>query len=358
MKESRVTLFIDDGLGGHHQTYLRGLIQAAGGRIIVCGPAGGEALYPGIERYYTISETGKSLKQYLKLFLSLIQIVRREKPDIVHFVYGDAYYRFGGLGMRLIRGKRIVTWHQFRRCGRIAQFMYCAYAKTARTVVLHTDQQLKTARAFGVSNAVHIEYPQFNLCSTINQADAIRRLDLPDDGTPVLLALGGTRRTKGLDLLLEALRHVQAPFYLLVAGKEEDFHEEYIREASKEYAQRVFLKLRLLSEEEVDWCLKASDIVCLPYRRRFDGASGPLGEGVYRGKLVVGPKHGSLGELIRDYHLGLNFEAENIESLTAVLERALTLQWQPDAKYREYQEQLNPGRFISDYARLYLTVEE
>lgn len=356
MNESRKTLFVDNALGGHHQTYLRSLIQAAGGKAIVCAPDGGGELYPEIARYDAIPETGKSLKQYLKLIFSLIRISWREKPDIVHFVYGDAYYRFCGLGMRLIRGRKIITCHQFKHRSRTARFSYRRYSSIAKAIVLHTDQLEETAREFGVCNTVHIEYPQFNLCSTVDQASARRMLGLPDDGTPILLALGGTRYPKGLDLLLEALKHVQSPFYLLVAGKEESFHEDFIKEASKDYAERVFLKLKFLSEEEVDCCLKACDIVCLPYRKQFDGASGPLGEGVYRGKMIVGPAHGSIGQTIREYHLGLTFEAENIANLAETLEQALTSAWKPDEKYREYQELLNPKRFEAEYAALYQSV--
>ena len=106
----------------------------------------------------------------------------------------------------------------------------------------------------------------------------------------------------------------------------------------------------------MDCCIHASDIVALPYRKQLDRASGPLGEGVYRGKMIVGPAHGSIGQTIREHHLGLTFEAENIASLTETLERALTSAWKPDQKYREYQELLNPKRFEAEYAALYQSV--
>lgn len=358
MVEERKILLVDTSLEGHHQTYLQSLIHAAGAGVIVCAPDGGEGLFPSIERYYSIPETGKSLKQYLTMLVSLRRIVKREKPDALHFVYVDAFYRFGGLGMRLLPCKKVITCHQFRHRSKTAIRIYRRLSRLSESVVVHTDELMKVAKSYGIHNAVHVEYPQFNLCSAIDQATARAKLGIPDDGVPLILSLGGTRYFKGLDLLLTAVKDVKAPFYLLVAGKEESFTEEYIREATKTYQNRVFLRMAFLPEEEVDCCLQAANIVCLPYRKQFDGASGPLGEGVYRGKMIVGPAHGSIGQTICEHHLGLTFEAENIASLTEALEQALASDWEPDAEFRAYQAQLNPKRFEAEYARLYAAVAE
>lgn len=358
MAEKRKILLVDTSIEGHHPTYLQSLIHAAGNRVIVCAPDGGEGLFPSIERYYSIPETGKSLKQYLTMLVSLRRIVKREKPDALHFVYVDAFYRFGGLGMRLLPCKKVITCHQFRHRSKTAIRIYRRLSRLSESVVVHTDELMKVAKSYGIHNAVHVEYPQFNLCSAIDQATARAKLGIPDDGVPLILSLGGTRYFKGLDLLLTALKRVQAPFYLLVAGKEDSFTEAYIREETKTYHNQVFLRMAFLSEEEVDCCLQAADIVCLPYRKQFDGASGPLGEGAYRGKMIVGPAHGSIGQTIREHHLGLTFEAENIASLTEALEQALTSDWEPDEEFRAYQAQLNPERFEAEYARLYSAVAE
>lgn len=356
MAEKRKILLVDTSIEGHHPTYLQSLIHAAGNRVIVCAPDGGEGLFPSIERYYSIPKAGKSLKRYLSLLVLLRRIVKQEKPDVLHFVYGDAFYRFGGLGMRWIPCKKIITCHQFRHRSKTAIHIYRHLSRLSEQIVVHTDELMKTAKGYGLKHVVHVEYPQFNLCSAMNQATARAKLGIPHDGVPLILSLGGTRYFKGLDLLLTALKRVQAPFYLLVAGKEDSFTEAYIREETKTYHNQVFLRMAFLSEEEVDCCLQAADIVCLPYRKQFDGASGPLGEGAYRGKMIVGPAHGSIGQTIREYHLGLTFEAENIANLAETLEQALTSAWKPDEKYREYQELLNPKRFEAEYAALYQSV--
>lgn len=349
-------LFIDTSLGGHHQTYLRGLIRAFDGNKVICAPSGGDTLFEGIDRYYPIPAPGKSWYAYWNMMVSLIRIAHKEKPDVVHFVYGDALYRFGALGFGLIRGRKIITCHQFLHRNKLALAIYRRFARVSAELVVHTALMAEDARRFGISNVKHVEYPQFNLCTTMSHEDARHKIGLPEDDTPVILALGGTRYHKGLDILLQALAQVKSPFYLLVAGKPEYFQEDFIKEHSREYLSRIFLRLAFLTEEEVDCCIHASDIVVLPYRKQLDRASGPLGEGVYRGKMIVGPAHGSLGQTIRDHHLGLTFEAENIDNLTETLEQALTSAWKPDEPYRNYQKLLNPRRFEADYAAIYQNV--
>ena len=97
------------------------------------------------------------------------------------------------------------------------------------------------------------------------------------------------------------------------------------------------MNLRYLSEEELVSAAQAADIVALPYRRSFDGASGPLGIGAALGKVIVGPGHGSVGETIRENHLGHVFEAENARALAKVLDDALSDGFAADDHYQAYQ---------------------
>lgn len=52
-----------------------------------------------------------------------------------------------------------------------------------------------------------------------------------------------------------------------------------------------------MTDREFAEVIAASDIIALPYRKKFNGASGPLVEGVYLGKCIIGPNHGNLGKL-------------------------------------------------------------
>ncbi|MDD6213315.1 MAG: glycosyltransferase, partial [Clostridiales bacterium] len=170
--------------------------------------------------------------------------------------------------------------------------------------------------------------------------------------------LGGTRWDKGLDILLDALADIKVPFHLLIAGKAQFFTREEIEKRVAPYAENVTMLLEFLSDEKFSLCLSAADIVVLPYRKQFDGASGPLGEGVWRNKMIVGANHGSLGQIISDNHLGMVFESENVQSLSSVLNKALTVEFCRDEVYVRYRGRMNPERFQKEYGQLYAEVIE
>ena len=111
--------------------------------------------------------------------------------------------------------------------------------------------------------------------------------------------------------------------------------------------------LEFLSQDKFEACICASDIIVLPYKRIFDGASGPLGEGVAKNKMIIGANHGSLGQIIEMNHLGYTFESENVEELTRVLEKALSTEWKLDENYMAYKEILSTERFQKEYAELF-----
>lgn len=295
----------------------------------------------------------KSLMEHLRWIRKIKKILNVEKPDVVHFVWGDSFYRFLGIGFHSIckRYNTIITFHQVRKSC-LHQLSLRIYGKLFDRVVVHTSSLKKYLSSLGISNCVHIEYPNFRTGIPCPRTFAQKKLGFSSE-SPVLLCLGGTRRDKGLDILLEALQTVSNPFFLLIAGTESSIKRETIEELSKKYVQVTHIILRHLSVEEVNLCLNAADIVVLPYRKTFDGASGPLAEGVGLGKCIVGADHGSLGEIIRDHHLGYIFESENIASLSETLNQALKQKFVYDSVAEKYRNSLTVKSFQNTYTALY-----
>lgn len=351
-------LYIETALSGHHKIYFLTLAQAMRNCFEV------RCVLPE-----KINETDLPIKVlslpagkknlfsqwlcYLRWMRQIRKTVQKEKPDVVHFLYGDALYRYFGIGLRALKkeAKTVVTLHQIRR-SRLRDLSVKRICRISDAAVVHTES---LCRAFP-SLALHvIDYPDFSV-QLYDQKTAKEKLGIPQDA-PLLLSLGGTRRDKGLDLLLRALSSIDLPFYLLIAGEEIDFKRDEIEALSKNYRKKTFLCLHRFSEEEHLLFLAASDIIALPYRKSFDGASGPLSEGVSNQKIIVGPKHGSLGELIRDHHLGYTFETENISSLAAAVAKALSGNFVFDANYQSYKEAVGAARFCRAYADLYGKLE-
>lgn len=345
-------LLVDTFLKGHHLPYLNSLSELNEDIEIVIPHESEKVIMPRDRIHYiTVDKTDKLWYfKWLKLLRSLVEEI---KPDIVHFLYGDDLYRYMGIGLReaCIGCRIVVTFHQVRH-SKLRDFGRKIYGKQLDAAVVHTKQLKRDFETLGVRNVYHVEYPQFSEAVQIPQEEARKKLGI-ETTEKVLLTLGGTRWDKGLDILLDALTEVKAPFHLLVAGQELYFTREEIEKRSASYADKVTLILEFLSDVKFSQCLSAADIVVLPYRKSFDGASGPLGEGVWQNKMIIGANHGSLGRTIEENHLGMTFESENIQSLAEVLETALTTAFVRDDKYIQYREKISPKRFQREYRAIY-----
>lgn len=294
----------------------------------------------------------KSFLEYFRLMNKFRKIVKEEAPDCIHIQCGDNFYRFFGFGLGFLNNyNSIITFHHMKRSVLRDISLHRIFNRIKNGVV-HTVSLKDMLLSMRINNVVHIEYPQFYESTSIDKNNAKLKLGIKNS-EPVLLALGSTREDKGLDILLDALNFVNRPFHLLVAGSVSSYDENFINEKSNDYNPNVTLLLHFLNDEEFNLCLNAADYIVLPYRKCFDGASGPLGEGVAREKGIIGPNHGSLGQIIIDNHLGYTFEAENIDSLAKTINQALLNGIVIDNKYLEYKRSLSPEIFIMRYKLLF-----
>ena len=282
------------------------------------------------------------------------KLAEKIKPDVVHFLTGDIFYRYFGLGLRSLKKKYpiLITLHQIRR-STLRDISLKCISNSADILVVHTEKIQSDLKKMGIYNTRHIEYPRFNTVSAFTKGEAFSMLANECPKQKVLLALGATREEKGLDILLKALRKVEAPFYLIIAGAEDYYTRDFIEREINSYRENVLLILDYLSELMFAACINASDIIVLPYKKSFDGASGPLGEGVWLSKEIIGANHGSLGRIIEDNHLGYTFESENSDSLASVLNCALISDFKIDNKFEKYRISLNAKYFQQSYVELY-----
>lgn len=351
-------MFVNMSLDGHHLDYINALCRIDGIDPVVVLDKKTDKISA---RQIAIEDCvfgSMKLNEHLKWIRRVEKVVKTEKPDVIHFVWGDSFYRFFGLGFWKLckKYKCCVTFHQIRK-STAHQISIKLYSKIFDSIVVHTCSLKSYLDKRGIKNVVHIEYPNFRKNVTITSNEARKRLGVQTEA-PVLLSLGGTRVDKGLDILLDALGQVKEPFYLLIAGAEQGINRETIEEKIKAYKGQVKMVLRYLSIEEVDLCLIAADYIVLPYRKAFDGASGPLAEGVGYGKCIVGANHGSLGKLIEEHHIGYTFESEDCTSLAEVLTQALKKEFEYDEYAKDYRESLTVDNFQKSYFNVYLESEK
>ena len=343
-------VFVDSSVSGHHIPYITALADLPDDALAVLS---GEIEHLNIPQKKCLFPDGPKRKaiDFLKWAKAVKKIVDKEAPDIVHFLMGDDFYRFFGAGLGMFSKYKVVVTLHWLRSGVAGKISTKCIAEASDRVVAHSAYIEKKLNSYGIRNLEHIEYPQFGtVFYAMKEARNYWKLN---QEIPVISFIGNTRYDKGLDILLEALKKVRKPFQLLIAGKATYFSEAYITDQIQPYNECVRFHLAYLSDEELASAVSAADIVILPYRKKFDGASGPLGDGVVHSKMIVGPNHGNLGDTIRKNHLGYTFETENTDSLAEVLDRALGESWHPDEQYRKYRDMLSPERFRMKYMDLY-----
>lgn len=340
-------MYVDISTEGHHLIYLNSLLQNVSSESFAALPVSAQNIQGRVRTFP--SPAIRTVSGYKAWIRDLKKIVSEEKPDLIHFLDGDSIMRYFGLGLSNFKACKIVITFHHLFSGKLREISMRNMLRQANAGVFHTDIIKQRVRSFGCKNVWCIPYPCFldvDMCQ-----GSCKRHEVP-----VLLALGGTRHDKGLDILLEALKSVKEPFRLVIAGKEEQFNRDYIERKIQSYESSVELQLRFLSEQEVLSYMCNSDIIVLPYRKEFDGASGPMCEGIYLGKAIIGPDHGSLGKLIRQCHVGYTFESESVSSLAECLNQALAETFVYDVTAKEEQKKLKPEAFIEKYLELYDTL--
>ncbi|QGQ94258.1 glycosyltransferase [Paenibacillus psychroresistens] len=175
---------------------------------------------------------------------------------------------------------------------------------------------------------------------------------------PLLLAFGGLRHEKGIDLLLESLANMEQEATLLIAGSESCFNKDDLLQILEQYKIRdkVFLDIRYIPNEQVDFYFNLSDIIVLPYRKSFLGQSGPLTEGVARSKLVVGPNHGEIGFTLQHFGIGLVYESEDVKALAFQIDQAILKLNSPEIRENQtrYHKLVTVNAFKHKYSQIIL----
>jgi glycosyltransferase involved in cell wall biosynthesis len=147
------------------------------------------------------------------------------------------------------------------------------------------------------------------------------QLGLPQDRI-VFLYFGELRDNKGPEVLLRAIRSLPRDALVVFAGTPEGTlslrdWEEQVRGQGLD--GRVRLDLRRIPDNLLPVYFQAADAVVLPYRRSYLGTSGVLQWAACLGRPVIATNVGDVGDLVRQYGLGLVAEPDDPARLAAAI---------------------------------------
>lgn len=355
VRETKV-LFCEKNFEGHRRIYLSNLTKINGLEAYAFAPEN-----TGIpsERFY-LYQGPKSIRKmadYFRWIFQIRKIVLENQIDVVHFLDGDSIMRFFGLGFHMIgAAKLMITYHHFFE-GKLRKISYQMMNRGRNTTsVVHTETVQNQLNNIGLQNVELCRYPAFehSKLQLLNTGKCKKNFAL-SDAIPTIGIIGGMCRYKNIIPFLNSLKKCEKPFRLLLCGSQEDISKQEIEKSVEPYAEYVTLRIKYLTDEEYLSSIAASDIIYALYSKEFDGASGPLTDGVCAGKMILACDHGSLGEIVRENELGFTADCDNEEDILqkteAALERAGEFSYSPKAK--NYAESLKPEAFQKRYMQIY-----
>lgn len=349
-------LLCERSLKGHRKTYMEWLVRIPGIEFFILAPEN-----IGLDEThfvkYDFLDGIKTIKSYFTWVNQIKNIVKNNEIDVVHILDGDSIMRWFGFGLRFSGAKKtLITYHHFfpGLVRKISYWLMCSGKR--KGCIAHTASVENSLKHCGIKEVFRCEYPAFSFESIVakHPKECKIKYGLPMD-IPTIGIIGGMSKYKNIIPFLEMMQNCTQSFHILICGKERDITENTIKEIVKPYADKVSMLIRQLDDEEYEEAIVASDIIFCIYGYDFDGASGPLTDGVCAKKLILSCRHGSLGKLVSDNMLGITAECSDKKDMLKQTELALSRakEFKYGVQANSYRESLNPNYFIERYRTIY-----
>lgn len=308
-----------------------------------------------------IIEDSQDFKQIsenpIKAFKGRLDYINRiPKKEIMHFLHLDIFYMFPHLfkKLKLKKIKIIGTLHWYPN-KKIKSYLLKRSSKYIDIIVVHSEYIKDKLNDLGIFNVEVIDYPSFYPEHISINKNIINK----DKSYIKILCIGATRFDKGIDIVSRSFQYINHDskkcLKFLFAGRELDNAYDLPKKLANQYGINLEIVDKRLTDEEyweyIDYC----DVILLPYRKIFTGNSGPMTDGIYMNKFILGPNQGNLGFLINKHSLGLTFEQENHKDLADKISKLPNINLK---KNHEYSEELSVEKFLEKYRIVYRGIEE
>lgn len=275
-----------------------------------------------------------NLNKEVRAFRELSQIIREEKPDIMHLNSSKAGGT-GALAARLAGVPRIIFtahgWPFFENRNIIwrAAIWFLSWITTllSHAVIVVSEHDMKRARMFGLSHKLHHIYTALPPIAFLSRNDARAQL-YPSDiitahqNETWLVTIAEHTANKNLLMGIRAVEehnatHASKIFYTLIGdGELRKEIQTYIDVYNlSKYIQCVGYK------ENASVLLPAFDLFLLPSTK--EGFPYTLLEAGLAGVPCIASNVGGIPELIKDCETGLLIDPYDVQSITNVLGHAI-----------------------------------
>ena len=271
--------------------------------------------------------------------------------DYIHLLAIDYFYQAPSVLKKLnSRGTKIIaTLHHYPKTI-LAKMLLKISSNYIEYIVVHTEYIKIQLNDLGIKNVVVINYPAF--FNIENEPDINSKSEYFE-----FLSIGGTRYSKGSDILADSFEYldpiVKDNIRFNFVGKEEDIKYSYIKNKANTNNVNILIDDNVVTNEKYWEYIYNANAIILPYRKIFTGSSGPMTDGVYAKKHIVGPESGNLGYLINKNNLGVTFQTEDPLSLAKAIKNIVlnTKEWSEISEI--YRSSLDKKVFVKAYEKLY-----
>ncbi len=259
----------------------------------------------------------------LLLLASLVRLVRRERPGVIHLLSNNTLWlnllaRARG-GIPLVTTVHDVTVHPGdAETARLPGWATTAMARQSQHIVVHGESLKRQAEArFGKPpERVHVlPHPTITRYARLARREGLRA---PPDRAFRVLFFGRVYAYKGLELLVraEALVRSVPELRIVIAGRGDDAWT--FRDRMGE-PRRYDVRHRYIPDLEVAQLFTEADVVVLPYAEASQ--SGVLHVAAAFGKPVIASGVGELGRTVGRYGLGPVVPPGDADALAREIER-------------------------------------
>ena len=172
------------------------------------------------------------------------------------------------------------------------------------------------------ANCLVIPHPKYKQFGEKSEKPKARALFSFPENVKVLLFFGLIRDYKGLDILLDAMKHLDDSYRLLIAGEVYGGKDKYAQSINKLGSERVVFHDRFIADDEVSNYFGAADCCVLPYKAGTQSGIQAVASS-FNLPVLVSSK-GGLHEQIVEGRNGFVIEDLNAESLAVKVENVFS----------------------------------
>lgn len=208
-------------------------------------------------------------------------------------------------------------------------------------IIVHQTSMKDALIRQGVNEKlIHVIPHGTEILRKIDKAEAMRKLELPEDGR-IILSFGFFGKLKNKELIVEALPEVLKKVpnaYVFFSGYIRDWVPEDLEtrklyeEKAKELGVRdhVIFANRFIPDEEIHLVFGSSDVIVFPYSQKFLSGSGSLHLAIGSFKPVAVSRTSKFEEVPKEISDDLVFNPKDSSELAKILVRLMV-----DNNFRE-----------------------